>query len=295
MKNILLFTFVLATTAIFGQRKYFADRFFDEFAYTKSAELYERLYERGEKTSYVVSRIGDSYYNNSEYQESEKWYGELLNNYEGEEISPEYYFKYAQSLKSNGKVEESDQWMLKFKEVATDDSRPQALAGNRDYFSEFTARETVYINVHNISENTKYSDFGGFIHDNKLIFASTKPYNETKQRIYKWNNQPFLNMYEAGQKDVNEERVLDVSKAEKLHELNSTYHESNLIYTKDGNTVYFTRDNYNGKRLRKDSKNTVNLKIYRSEKIDGKWSDAVELPFNSDEYSVGHLIVMNTQ
>ena len=105
MKNILLFTLVLVTTTIFGQRKYFADRFFDEFAYTKSAELYERLYNKGEKTSYVVSRIGDSYYNNSEYSKSEKGYGELLNNYEGEEISPEYYFKYAQSLKSNGKVE----------------------------------------------------------------------------------------------------------------------------------------------------------------------------------------------
>lgn len=287
MKHILLTSLLLLTAVCFGQRKYFADRFFDEFAYTKSAELYEKLYDKGETSAYVVSRIGDSYYNNAQYDQSEKWYAELLKNYEGE-VSPEYYFKYAQSLKSNGKVKASDEWMLKFKQVNVADSRPQELENNRDYFSEFTSRKTVYINVHNISQNTEYSDFGGYIYNNKLYFASAKPYDATKQRIYKWNGQPFLNMYEADQKAVTADNILDINQAKKIDALNTTYHESNMVYTKDGNTVYFTRDNYDGKKLRRDNDDTVHLKLYRSDKVDGAWSDVVELPFNSNEYSVGH-------
>ena len=52
--------------------------------------------------------------------------------------------------------------------------------------------------------------------------------------------------------------------------------------------MYFTRDNYDGKRLKKDENNTVHLKIYRADLVDDKWSNFTELPFNSNEYSVGH-------
>jgi len=287
MRKKLLVILLLFTTIVFGQRKYFADRYFDEFAYKKSAELYENLYEKGDTSAYVLSRIGDSYYNNSEYEKAEQWYEELLKNYDGE-VSTEYYFKYAQTLKSNGKVDASDKWMLKFRNIDSQDSRPQALEENRDYFSEYTNKNTVYLNVHNISQNTEYSDFGGFIYDNKLFFASTKPYSKETQRIYRWNNQPFLNVYTADQQEITEERILDVDTAQKFDDVNSKYHESNVVFTKDGNTLYFTRDNYDGRKLRKDRENTVNLKLYRSDKVDGKWSDVVELPFNSNDYSVGH-------
>ncbi len=39
---------------------------------------------------------------------------------------------------------------------------------------------------------------------------------------------------------------------------------------------------------RKDSKKTILLKLYKATLKDGKWSDEVELPFNSNEHSVAH-------
>ncbi|NBB21181.1 OmpA family protein [Runella sp. CRIBMP] len=70
--------------------------------------------------------------------------------------------------------------------------------------------------------------------------------------------------------------------------INSKYHEGPVAFFKDGQRILFTRNNYlNGKY--KTSKDGVNkLKLYSAESVNGNWKDLKELPFNSDEYSVGH-------
>ncbi|RDB04027.1 OmpA family protein [Runella aurantiaca] len=70
--------------------------------------------------------------------------------------------------------------------------------------------------------------------------------------------------------------------------INSKYHEGPVAFFKDGKRILFTRNNYlNGKY--KTSKDGINkLKLYSAESANGNWKDLKELPFNSDEYSVGH-------
>jgi outer membrane protein OmpA-like peptidoglycan-associated protein len=69
--------------------------------------------------------------------------------------------------------------------------------------------------------------------------------------------------------------------------INSKYHEASVSFTPDNSTMYFTRNNF-GKKLRRDKNGINHLKIYTSKKIDGEWTEAEELPFNSDDYSTGH-------
>uniref|UniRef100_UPI002613FD80 OmpA family protein n=1 Tax=uncultured Tenacibaculum sp. TaxID=174713 RepID=UPI002613FD80 len=157
-----------------------------------------------------------------------------------------------------------------------------------DYFVEYSNKPKTYINIHNISSNTKYSDFGGFLYNNSFYFASAKPKSEKDKRLYRWNRQPFLNIYGAPQKKINKGKVLDVEETELVVELSSLYHESNLIITKDGNQAYFTRDNFDGKRLKGGKDRVSHLKIYSVEKIGDVWGDIQELPFNSEDYSCGH-------
>ncbi|AEI49379.1 OmpA family protein [Runella slithyformis] len=70
--------------------------------------------------------------------------------------------------------------------------------------------------------------------------------------------------------------------------INSKYHEGPVAFFKDGKKILFTRNNYlNGKY--KTGKDGINkLKLYSAENANGNWRDLKELPFNSDEYSVGH-------
>lgn len=287
MKNrILLILLLLVTVLSFGQRKYAADRYFKEYAYKKSADLYETIYKKGDKTYLVISRLADSHYFNVAFDKAEQWYEELIKNYPSI-VSSEHIFRYAQTLKSNGKIKDSDQWMLKLKDLGENDSRAIALEKNKDYFVEYTNKEKTFINIHNLSSNTTYSDFGGFIYEDSFYFASTRPDAENK-KIYQWNNQPYLNIYRSELNRLEEDKGLDVSLSNKLASLSTKYHESNAIISKNGKMMYFTRDNYDGNKLQSDKNRTTHLKIYSAEKIYETWGNVKELPFNSDQYSTGH-------
>ncbi len=69
--------------------------------------------------------------------------------------------------------------------------------------------------------------------------------------------------------------------------INSKFHEGPASFTKDGNTIYFTRNNYLGSAQKGDD-GIIKLKIYTSEKKNGQWAKPKELPFNNKNYSVGH-------
>ena len=71
--------------------------------------------------------------------------------------------------------------------------------------------------------------------------------------------------------------------------INTKFNESTAVFTKDGKTVYFTRNNYVNKKLGTDKNNTILLKILRATKdSNGEWGNVVEIPFNSDQYNVAH-------
>ena len=288
MKKTILFVFLITSVVSFGQRKYAADRYFKEFAYKKSAELYESIYQKGDSSQLVVSRLADSYYYNAEFVKAESWYEKLMQNFE-KDAAKKHFFRYAQVLKSNGKISESDKWLQKIKGIEATDSRVIALNENQDYFVEYTNKEKIYVNIHNVATNTKYSDFGGFIFNNKLYYASTKPLGlEKNAKLYEWNNQPFLNIYSSELNKVDENRVFDISESIRQKDLTTNYHESNVVITNDGSTMYFTRDNFDGEDLKGDEQRTTHLKIYKAINKDGKWTNVEELPFNTNDYSYGH-------
>lgn len=288
MKKIILFLLILSNVVAYGQRISAANKFFEEFSYKKSAELFESIYNKGDSSQIVLSKLADSYYYNAEFKKAESWYEKLLRIFEEKE-TPQHFFRYAQVLKSNGKVAESDRWLQKLKTLKETDSRAVALEKNEDYFAKYTNKKETYVNIYNVSTNTKYSDFGGFLYKDELYFASTRPTKIKKDnKIYAWNKQPFLNIYRSGLKELNSDGVVDLSVTEKLIELNTPYHESNIVITNDGNTIYFTRDNFDGKKVKKGEDSAVHLKIYKATRDNDKWIDVKELPFNTDDYSCGH-------
>ncbi|CAM1372671.1 OmpA family protein [Tenacibaculum xiamenense] len=282
MKRIIvtLMLFVVCLKGL-GQRKYAADRYFKEYAYTKSAELYQELYDKGEKSYTVLSRLADSYYFISSFQIAEKYYRELMSNYEKIAFA-RHVFRYSHVLKSNGNPSVSDRWLIKLKKIKEDDTRVLALESNEDYFSEYMNKPKTYINIHNLSINTEYSDFGGFSHNGKLYFASSGV-NSKNSKIYEWNNQPYLNVYKS-EEFLLEAGAIDVGIPKELNSLNTKFHESNAVVSKNGKTIYFTRGT-----ITKDRTKKAILKIYKAKKqYNGVWGDIKELPFNSENYSVGH-------
>ncbi|NQX81013.1 MAG: OmpA family protein [Flavobacteriaceae bacterium] len=290
MRKYITIILILFVSISFGQRKYAAEKYFEEMAYIKSAELYEKIYDRGDESLLVLSRLGDSYYYNSETEKSEMWYSKMFELHSDKEISSEYYFRYSQSLKTNGKYAESDRWLLKLKDINENDTRVKSLTGRNDYLSEFSFKDKRFLNVSNMGINTKYSDYGVFVKGNEIIFSSNRPKSEGANELYKWNKQPFLNLYKTTysiELDSLGFEKHNFSEVNKLKGVNTRYHEASAIVTSDYKIMYFTRDNFNGKKLKNDKKRVSHLKLYKSELIDGEYKNIEELPFNSDDFSIG--------
>lgn len=278
--------------SVFGQSVKVADRYFEEFSYVQSAKIYEAVVlQKGDSSQHVLSRLADSYYNNADTEQAEKWYQKLLTNFK--EVEDNYLFKYAQVLRSNGKYKESDSILQVYASKGNHNNLSSELE-NDDYLLDFSKTNNKRISIRNLGINTPLSDFGGFLLNGKVYFTSAIPKNTKKERIYKWNNQPFLNIYKADEdittlEESRKDTILRLVNQELFEApITSDLHESTPVFTQNGKTIYFTRNNSNGKRVGKDKKNTSNLKIYKATLINGYWINVTELPFNSDEYSVGH-------
>ena len=78
-----------------GQSKKVADRYFNEFSYKQSAEMYKALVEKkGDTSKHVLSRLADSYYNNAETEPAEFWYKRLVAIYKKDTLESKYLFKF---------------------------------------------------------------------------------------------------------------------------------------------------------------------------------------------------------
>ena len=265
-----------------------ADHYFDKMWYTEAADLYEQALEKGGKnrSKDVIQKTADSYYFNTNMEKAYEWYNVLYENY-GKEMSSENIFKYAHSLKGTGKYARSKRLMRLYNKKMKD--APASELANNVQENE-TALDNILnskkdFEIKNLAVNTEYSDFSPmFLDSNQVVFSSAKDSSFFNTRRYKWNDQPYLDLYVA---KVNEESN-DLKNALKFSKkINTKYHEASVTFSPDNSTMYFTRNNY-GKKLKRDDKGINHLKIYKSTKVDNEWTEAVEVSFNSDDYSTGH-------
>ncbi len=147
------------------------------------------------------------------------------------------------------------------------------------------AQEQKY-SIKNTSANTKYSDFGvAYFGENIAVFASARKDKSIRKRVWLINNQPYLELYKGTLTDDGD--IENVERFSKV--LNSKYHESNVTFTKDLKTVYFSRNNYLNKKFKKDSTGMNLIQLYRAQVgEDGEWTNITPMPFNSDNYQTGH-------
>lgn len=277
----------LSTEISYGQRTQLkkAEKAYDEYAYIDAQEIYLKVIADGYRSAQILKKLGNTYYFNADYPNAGKWYQELIKDFP-EETEPEYYFRAAQCLKSTDNYKKSDELMNTFAIKGGLTRVIQNYKDNQDYLSDIQSMSDRYI-LESVAINTTNSDFGpSFFMGDKIVFASAMDtVVDGKLRLHDWNNQPFLNLYMA---DRNEDGKL--SNTTKLTgDINTKFHESSAVFTNDGNTVYFTRNNYVEGKKRRDSDRYIRLKIFKATKLgDNFWSNIQELPFNSDDYSVAH-------
>ena len=282
--KLILAVAILSTASLFGQKVQVAkaDKKYDKFAYIDAIEIYERVANKGYESADVFQKLGNAYYFNAELDKAAQWYGKLMDL--GQTVEPEYYFRYSQALKSIGEYTKANEMLAKFNESKGEDTRGLKYEATKNYL-EIIEENSGRYTVENAGViNSKYSDYGSSFLGEQLVFASARDTGGVANRKHKWTNQSFTNLYQSKVTgDGNLEKPERFSKS-----INSKFHESTPIYTKDGQTMYFTRNNYTNGKEGKSSEKIILLKLYKASLVDGKWENEIELPFNSDEYSVAH-------
>ncbi len=268
-----------------------AGEYFSKMWYAEAAKLYEEALKKdGENYSYdIIQKVGDAHYFNTNMERAFHWYDMLYNKY-GKKMSADNLFKYAHSLKGTGKYARAKRLMrlynrkLKRKEADPDGDIFKNRTSNEMVLDNILGKERNF-DIKNMAVNSKYSDFAPMFFDtDKIVFSSAMDSSVFNTRRYKWNDQPYLDLYVA---KMNEESQ-DLKDALKFSKkINTKYHEAAVTFSPDNNTMYFTRNNY-GKKLKRDKKGISHLKIYMSKKVENEWTEAVEVPFNSNSYSTGH-------
>lgn len=257
-----------------------AEKKFESYSFVDARDLYTRIANKGNASSEVLKKLGDSYYFNGEYRDASNWYGKLINA-EETEITPEYYFRYAQSLKSIERYEEADKVMRSFESANANDKRVQMFTKETDYLNEIKRQSGRYV-VKSVNINSKLQDFSPSFYGERLVFSSNRK-STTGDLIHDWNDQPFLDLFIVDNPESENPKISKLDGA-----VNTPYHESSTVFNSLGDVLYFTRNNFTQNKLRRDDDGVNKLKLYRSYKEGSKWSSAEELPFNSDDYSVAH-------
>jgi hypothetical protein len=77
----------------------------NKYVYVDIIKTYERVAEKGYKSIDMFQKLGNSYYSNFELDKAARWYCELFAMTTN--LESEYYYRYAESLKSIGENEEA--------------------------------------------------------------------------------------------------------------------------------------------------------------------------------------------
>jgi outer membrane protein OmpA-like peptidoglycan-associated protein/tetratricopeptide (TPR) repeat protein len=278
--TILFLLFFLNTIAQTSSLNDANDKY-EKYAYADAIKAYEIVANKGYKDEKMFQRLGNSYYFNAEFVQALHWYDQLFAMNEQQE--PEYLYRYAQCLKSAGNYSKSDSILEKFNQKSNTDQRGVLFEMNKNYLEEIKFNSGRY-EIADAGVNSNFSDYGSTFLDNKLVFTSARDTGSVLKKNFKWTNKSFTNLYTA---ELMSDGSVGIPKLFQK-KVNTKFNESTPVFTKDGRTMYFTRNNFlNGKRGADQKKITL-LKLYQASLVQGEWINIEELPFNSDQYSVAH-------
>ncbi len=270
MKNqLLLVTAFAFSVQLFAQNPA-AVKYYEDSDY---AMVLEELEDKPNPTKEELRMMAKSAVMIDDMARAEEFYNRLLTD---NSVKIEDVFQYADVLRSQGKYEESVEWMEEFVDMAPEDTRAKRFEKDKSHYDELLSGnenfELIEVNI-----NSPQIDFGPAYLGDQLVFSSSRYYGKTTK---KKKSPEYLDMYlSIGDRSKGFEGV------EPFHnKINEEYNEGPVAFDRAGEYMIITRNNY-GKT---DKDGVRRLKMFASTKKNGEWSKAKPLPWNDESYNVAH-------
>lgn len=284
MKNIkiLFIAFVLISASAFGQtvKQKRAERQFNNFSFVKAIDTYEKLIDTSFNQYYAMRKLGDAFIMLRKPQKALPIYEQVV---QQENVPSEYFLYYAQTLRATGNYEASKEWMKKYRDAGnTNDSRVKEFFDNDDLASAiFNTKEKN--TVHTLDINSKYNDFGAVELNGNVVFASSRDEGVSVKRLYAWDKQPLLDLYQAPTLEASEETIAKFS-----DNVNSIHHDGPATFNSTGDKMYFSRNNYSNSKKITDASGTMQVGIFTADLVNGEWVNVQPISLNNPNYMVYH-------
>jgi len=249
-----------------------ADKLYAQKGYMASANKYQMKHGEDDMTPEMMMKVANSYRLNGEFELAEYWYAKCVTN----TMDAENMLHYAEVLQSNGKCADAVRWYNEYKKKGNT---------KRDFISDCNELDTFKkhdnMEVENLKAlNTKYLDYSAVIHDDGVVFTSTRGVLKMSKVTDSWTKSNFSDVFVSKKNEEgNYETPAPISGA-----INKKYHDGVTTITKDGTVMYFSRNNSKGK----NKKNIIDLKVYSSTLVNGRWTEAKELSFNGNNFATCH-------
>ena len=273
------FTFSFAQTNL---KK--ADALFRNYAYADASKAYEEILQSIKSpTAQTLKNAADSYYFISDARNALKWYKKLYE-VQGNNLTDIYYLRYIQSLKGVMDYDEADKMTKEYLSKKGDQNEINKYVAQKKQMDSLSKAKSLYT-IKNLDINTSKSDFGATFFQDRVVFTSARDTTKFSEKLYTWNNQPFLNLYTAERNPADgslfNETVF-------LPNVMTKYHEATASFDSTGKTIYYSTNIVKKNKLVIDETKTNNFQIIKGNIVNNKLENPQKVFFDSDDYSVGH-------
>lgn len=262
-----------------------ADKHAEVFDYPAMAKIYQGMADKGKADAADLRRLAIAYKRMGRMDLAEGTYARLT----GASQAPQDMLDYAEVLRANGKYEQAVEWYGRYLAQNPDDARAQAYVQNPELFQRLERAEAG--TVRTVPINSPQADLGLAVLGDLLIFSSARGEGVGGRSAYKWDLEPYLNLYSAMLKGEHVESPMVMRK-----ELNSRYHDGTVSYDSLAHRLYFTRNNlhYGTKSLADNGE--LKLGIYFSDVVEGQfgqkeWGVLIPFDHNDPQHNYGHPCV----
>ena len=285
MKIILLFISLLFCTVgssrNFVTKKKLANRYYSQFDFHRAIPIYEKILKKDPLNAEIYEKLANIYDRINDSQNAERCYTFLTTENEKKEIPSFLLLNYARVLSRNGKYPLAAFWYKKYKDAAPADPRGAAFSDAYQHMELFY-KDSVYYTIQKAPFSSDADDFSPAYYQNMIVFASDRTKFSIVRSTYNWTKSSYLDLYIANPDDKEANPF--------SNKLNSIYHEGPVTFSKDQDTIIFTRSNYFHSRLHKSNEGINKLSLFEAiwDIKSKSWINIQPLSLNDNQYSNEH-------
>lgn len=278
--NLLIIAFLAILASCSNGQIKSGDKDYDNLSYTKAIGKYQKALKSQPDNLDLKLKLANAHRQINQSDEAEMYYQQVADSVD---LPLNEKFNFAQVLMKNNKYDEAKPYLEQYLAENPNDQLARSLLGSTTNVAELKEDTLAYM-LAPLPLDFTVSMFGSSRYGKGIVFAGETEITSAAS-TNPWTGHSFLDMFYM-EKDANGHWDIPM---EFSPELNGRFHDGPATFNAAQDHIIYTRSAMkNQKKQLVNEDNENQFYLYESKKIDGKWSEPKELPFNSPAYSTGH-------